>query len=423
MESRRITTLGGPALSKELPADPRSASQARRIVASALAQGGHESLVDVATLLVSEVVTNAILHAGTPIRLHCSWTSSCVRIEVHDRSAVLPSIRHYDPEATTGRGLALVAELATGWGIETGRDGKNLWFELGAERGEAESRQITVPASPAVTVHLLDAPPALLLATIEYGDAILRELALLSVAGQPDDLLPGGWQLPQIDLGPILAAAEAARDAGCDRADLELELPEDVRDTSLERLRLIDHADSIARQDRLLIQPALPEIGACRHWLYSQIHEQCTGAAPQRWRLPEPLEPARVAAALSESEMASLRTTKVATVVADDANRVIYVNEAAAALLGWEPEELLGQRLTVIIPPELREAHLAGFSRLQMTGQSRLLGRPVDVPALRRDGDRVDVVLTIGTVEGGSGRRAFRASLEPRASRESLSST
>jgi PAS domain S-box-containing protein len=100
-------------------------------------------------------------------------------------------------------------------------------------------------------------------------------------------------------------------------------------------------------------------------------------------------------------------------VVADDANRIIFVNQAAGELLGWATDALVGQRLTVLIPPDLREAHLAGFSRLQVAGQPRILGVTVHVPALRWDGSHVAVALTIEPLAGCGGRSAFRGVLAP----------
>ena len=151
----------------------------------------------------------------------------------------------------------------------------------------------------------------------------------------------------------------------------------------------------------------------CRHWLYSQIAEQAAGVAPQAWELPELLEPALAAAGLPAEELECLQRATAPTVVADDANRIIFVNQAAGELLGWAPEALVGQRLTVLIPPELREAHLAGFSRLQVTGQPRILGVTVHVPALCWDGSHVAVALTIERLVGFGGRSAYRGVLAP----------
>lgn len=420
---------GGPLVSETLEPEPASVGRARRLVAAALAADHHgEDVVDVATLLVSEVVTNSLLHAGTEIGLRCERRGGGVRIEVFDRSSMVPGVRHYEADAATGRGLGLVSTLATSWGVRVHEHGKTLWFDVGDVGGEASPARPAPTGGterstePAPVVRLLGASPALVRATIEQGDALLRELALLALGGELDDVLPQGWHLPQIDVGPILAAAEVATRAERAKADLEFSLPAGSDTAGLERMRLIDVADALARDDRLLSVPALPEIGAFRHWLYTQIAEQARGFAAQPWELPEPLEPARIAAVLPASELARLRGLTAPTVVADDANRIIFVNAAAGELLGWAPEALVGQRLTVVISPELREAHLAGFSRLQVTGEARILGSTLHVPALRRDGSLVDVSLTIEEVAGGGGRTAFCGVLEPAPGAESLGS-
>ena len=402
-----------------LPPEAASVSRARRLVGAAMTAGGHDELVDVATLLVSEVVTNSLLHAGTEIHLSCQPSGIGVRVEVFDGSPLLPTVRHYDPEATTGRGLALVSALAASWGVHCEEGGKTLWFELGNGEGGDQVSASQAPTGSAdgeeatIKVHLRGASPLLIGATIEHGDALLREVALLSLGGEVDDALPEGWHLPQFDVAPILAAAEAAVARGEVKSDLELTLPAEDHTTAIDRLRLVDHADALAREGRLLSAPALPEIAVCRHWVFTQIVEQAAGFPPQAWELPDALEPSQAAAGLPAEEVERLHRATSATVVADDANRIILVNMAAGDLLGWATDALVGQRLTVLIPPDLREAHLAGFSRLQVTGQPRILGSTVHVPALRRDGVIVEVALTINRLAGFSGRSAFEAVLEP----------
>lgn len=401
-------------------AEAASVGRARRMVAQAVLASGHEELVYVATLLVSEVVTNAVLHAGTDIGVRCRPSRTGVRVEVFDGSPLSPSVRHYDAVATTGRGLALVSALAASWGVDCEDGGKTVWFELA--EGDGGLDMPTEPefvaawpgrAEPAFEVHLLGVSPPLVLATVEHGDALLRELALLALGGDLDDALSQGWQLPQFDVSELLAAAEAAAAEGQTRADLVLLLPAGAHTAAADRLHLVNHGDALARRGRLLSAPALPEVAVCRQWLYNQIAEQAAGFEPQRWELPDPLEPARAAAGLPAEELERLNRATAATVVADDANRIIYVNEPAGDLLGWAPQALVGQRLIVLIPPELREAHLAGFSRLQVTGEPRILGSTLQVPALRRDGELVEVALTIERIAGCLGRSAFRAVLVP----------
>jgi PAS domain S-box-containing protein len=83
-------------------------------------------------------------------------------------------------------------------------------------------------------------------------------------------------------------------------------------------------------------------------------------------------------------------------VLASDASGLfLYSNAAAERLLGWTARELVGKPLTTIMPPRLRDAHGAGFHRYLTTGESRIIGRPVRVPALRRDGAEIDIELTL----------------------------
>jgi PAS domain S-box-containing protein len=91
----------------------------------------------------------------------------------------------------------------------------------------------------------------------------------------------------------------------------------------------------------------------------------------------------------------------------------VFVDDAAADLLGWDPAELTGRRVTAIVPPGLREAHVAGFARYQISRSPVLLGRTVRVPAQHRDGREVPVQLTIEAYHGGDGLRGFRAVLAP----------
>ena len=113
-----------------LPAEARSAGLARRFVSVALHESGHEGLDDIATLLASELVTNAVLHARSAVELRLRIDGGRVRVEVHDRSTKPVAPRHFTSDAATGRGLLLVTELAAAWGSDAGPDGKCVWFEL-----------------------------------------------------------------------------------------------------------------------------------------------------------------------------------------------------------------------------------------------------------------------------------------------------
>ena len=130
--------------SLNLPADPSSAATARRFVANVLEEWQVPGLVDTVTLLVSELVTNAVLHARTECELVLRLRDRVLRVEVHDRSPVAPSRRLYEADAGTGRGMLLIEALASAWGADAGDAGKQVWFEvdgedLGIDLGEADA--------------------------------------------------------------------------------------------------------------------------------------------------------------------------------------------------------------------------------------------------------------------------------------------
>lgn len=93
-----------------------------------------------------------------------------------------------------------------------------------------------------------------------------------------------------------------------------------------------------------------------------------------------------------------------AVVAVDGAQRILYVNASTERLLGWTSAELVGRELTTIVPPGLREAHLAGFRRYLATGEPKVFGRPIRVAALCRDGSEVEIELTLSAApaDGGS---------------------
>lgn len=111
---------------------PGSAAHARRFVGETLSGWGCDDFVESGRLLVSELVTNAVLHARTPMTLVVRLRKDGVRVEVHDGNPAAPTMRDYGAEAMTGRGLSLVADLASRWGVERDSAGKSVWFEIDA---------------------------------------------------------------------------------------------------------------------------------------------------------------------------------------------------------------------------------------------------------------------------------------------------
>jgi anti-sigma regulatory factor (Ser/Thr protein kinase) len=134
-----------------LPPVPQSARRARRHVTALLEALGLPALADTAALLVSEVVTNVLLHARSEASLRVCARPGALRVEVCDSSALPVQRRLRAAEAATGRGLVLLDALAERWGTETRRGGKVVWFELALDA--ATSRRVhasgLLPCEPA----------------------------------------------------------------------------------------------------------------------------------------------------------------------------------------------------------------------------------------------------------------------------------
>jgi anti-sigma regulatory factor (Ser/Thr protein kinase) len=113
-------------------AGPDAAFAARRFLAGLLGRRPYGDRVDRhdAELVVSELATNAVIHAGTPFTVGVRYDGSALRISVQDWSSTQPIMRESNPHALSGRGLRLIATVSRAWGIDYGPDGKTVWAEL-----------------------------------------------------------------------------------------------------------------------------------------------------------------------------------------------------------------------------------------------------------------------------------------------------
>jgi anti-sigma regulatory factor (Ser/Thr protein kinase) len=116
--------------SLELPLDHAAASRARHFVCDTLRAWGCDDAIPDAELLVSELVTNAVLHARLATRVTIERDCAVLRFSVYDASPTRPRPREYGPEAVTGRGLLLVDRIARRWGVDPQDAGKCVWFEV-----------------------------------------------------------------------------------------------------------------------------------------------------------------------------------------------------------------------------------------------------------------------------------------------------
>lgn len=90
-----------------------------------------DGVVSTVELLTSEVVTNAILHARSGPQLAVELQDNLVRVAVRDFSPELPVRRLGHPDDPSGRGVVIIEELASDWGVDLERNGaKRVWFEV-----------------------------------------------------------------------------------------------------------------------------------------------------------------------------------------------------------------------------------------------------------------------------------------------------
>jgi len=122
-----------------LSAGPSAAAEARRQVRAAICAWGIPVDPDVAILLTSELVTNAIRHEVTGIvKLAITCSAGQLRVDVHDSSRTLPLLIDAPVDAEAGRGLMLVATLAAEWGFYRTPAGKAVYFTLAFQPEGAE---------------------------------------------------------------------------------------------------------------------------------------------------------------------------------------------------------------------------------------------------------------------------------------------
>jgi len=111
----------------------RAAGQGRSFVAGFCARHAvPEPVAADAVLIVSELVTNAYLHAGSGAQVCAGWNGGLLRVEVADDSAAVPRALPASMGATSGRGMMITKALASRWGTSPAGTGKVVWFEVDA---------------------------------------------------------------------------------------------------------------------------------------------------------------------------------------------------------------------------------------------------------------------------------------------------
>lgn len=267
-------------------------------------------------------------------------------------------------------------------------------------------------------VQLRRFPVELFLASEEQWGALLREYMLrsLGAAEQPYDAGEVGRANDALsEVGAALAEAlgEDASTPPYPALDLTVDLVNATTGDFGMLQGILDDALRLARSGELLTLPSLPEVVSLRDWICEQVVEQTAGAESSAWRFSIGNDGPWSAPAAQWEGVAAL-AQNTSWLVGDDHNRIVAASTAALDLLGWDEQELVGQRILAVIPPEWRERHVAGFTRSVVTGDDRLLHTPLPLAALTRSGEEVDITLTLSRHRARRGRTVYLARLEPR---------
>jgi len=113
-----------------LPPDVTSPRHSRRVARDALAGWCDPAVFADIELLISELVANGVEHAETDVDVRIAVTATTVRVEVNDRLPALPVMRTPEAFESSGRGMRIVDQTATRWGVQARSTGKCVWFEV-----------------------------------------------------------------------------------------------------------------------------------------------------------------------------------------------------------------------------------------------------------------------------------------------------
>ena len=437
-----------------LSLEPMAASvrAARHFVRRLLLEAQRSDWIDAAELAISEIATNALLHAHTAFEIRAELRPEQLRVEVFDTSPQLPLQRTAGAQSTTGRGLDLVAAVTSEHGVQLKPPGKVVWFAIRDDSAaaldeedllaqwnvEPDDEKAAAPQPQAVV--LLGLPPTLWEAAQDHHSALLRELALYR-ARHPAEVTDE--QVERADAGRswIATALAAAIDAALARGltespippghpsgmrplprrlDLRVPVPADGPAAFSAMQDVLNLAEDLAGRDLLLVRPGLPEVRAVRDWACEQAIAQLSGVSASPWLGADQdtfALPATAATSAADTgwDPSEVSESARGCVAADDANRIIAISRPLAAVLGWEVAQLVGRRIVVLMPPHLREAHVAGFTRHLSTGEAHVIGVPLQLPVLRADGTEIACDLLIEEAPSRVGRHIYVAWIEPAA--------
>jgi hypothetical protein len=271
-------------------------------------------LVESAAISVSEVITNALLHAHQPVSVRLRGTREHPRVEVRDGSREPPALPDLESDPaddlllTFGRGLSIVARVSSAWGAEIDEDGKTVWFVPQLELADGPGVQGTIIEATAVQredppevvdpveVTLSGLPLTEMKANRIHLRELRRELRLLALGHEATYPLAASLSRFFTDLDHTFwrglrdeKLASALLD-GDSVIDLAITVPRASGEDFQRFIELLELADAFCRQERLLTLERTPEQIAFQTWMFGEFVRQTRGAAPLRWRPPGPAE-------------------------------------------------------------------------------------------------------------------------------------
>ena len=303
----------------ELAPDRGAVQRARSFVADLLERAGLSgSLVDDVELCTSELVSNAVVHARTPIELRVTASESDVRVEVRDSStfAAVPPAEAgvpplYDPllarlPERSGLGLLMVSRLARQWGVDPTPDGKTVWARFLVDRQPTGPvpGEVRVPAmQPASILPPDDWPeieirdiPVRLLAALEshVRDLVHEAHVVLGSARQldrvsaddPVELVVATMDRYWSTMRTSWAQARLVGRTAPGRSNFTTKLPASTAEDGPRFLDALDAADRLSREDQLLTLPAGPELVEFRRWFVGAMVRQVRGGEPEACPFP-----------------------------------------------------------------------------------------------------------------------------------------
>ena len=266
-----------------------------------------EDLLRDALLCLSELVTNAVLHAGEPVCVELWTTAELVRLEVVDRmpptspglveqaearARLLAEGVAGEAERETGRGLAIVTQLSRSWGVEAadvlGRPGKRVWVELGAgpapaaTHREPEEPPATPPSASASEAVFIDVPIRLFLASEAHLEALLREMQLRAAAwsARDDQLMKGLANALRRNATARATSLEEARrqiDGGRTVMTMRFPLSAAAPLDAQEFLDVVDLSETLTRREPGDDDEAGLEVRHFRRWYVAELTHQAEG--------------------------------------------------------------------------------------------------------------------------------------------------